>query len=1618
MESKRQFLTPRKRENDSSDVGSSKKMTPVSGSRSGSQSGSRRIYMLKILLPNGLTVMIKLLEGTELVTVKELANRVKTLLEKKISNPKKSINWDADLYFLDDFDRVYRDSIKLSRLELNKPHNFRLHDGSEPETIYENMWDLTPDTELLMELPEEYTFETALADLIDNSLQAVWTNDESERKLIRVEVSNDKISIFDTGPGMESIEKWGKMGASLHRALKTHAIGGKPPYLKPAFGMFGYGGFVASMHLGRETEVTSKTMKCKKVYMLRFKRAALVNGSDSKKNWTTYGGLRNPTEEELELSPAGSFTRVEIFEPKMRRIDIRRLQCKLKDIYFPYIQCDDLSKKGRTTRPIEFQINGEDLAEISGGEVAYTNLNSCNGPEFVLQLRFQLNHEKASTTNSPGARDEANARLRCVYLPVKEGKESIATLLESLKEDGYDCKEEFESFTHVSCRRLGRLLPDARWTWLPFMDLRHKKGDKAQVLKRSCMRVKCFIETDAGFSPTPSKTDFAHQSPFTSALKNLGSKQHSEKGVEIDIRKDGRPLTLTQLDKQYQQWLVEMHEKYDEDIDCGADEPVFILNPSNKRKLHVSNDVVRVHKVLRRKDKAWKSGMKIKILKGACAGFHNNNVYATLEYFLLEGFQGDTGGDAWIICRTIDIPEEDGCLLQSINEIPKIDLRKSVSIPINVIDSEKCVAVDDSEWSKHIKKQQQKFPSLIEILDSKQCRELGIKASLPHDAEVYAGDYSPCEIVAVVRPGNYKPGTASKRLDQKFVMKDEFEMTLTITFFGTKKSNDGINIYSGRVKPSSKGDFQGLYVFQPKWKAHPLFHKAGNYTFTFFIRDSSCEKCVVKVEVKPLDVQRWGLSKTVSNLNLTVGCSCDSISVSMFDKFENQLPFLKVPELLIEIKYSNETKFQVNTCNPAKSLDKWALIIQGLLIESSSLDNIRPTYDATMMLCQPDGTHLLDFPIKVFPGPVKSFRVQENFEKQLIPGQVIKEFTLELLDAYGNHVQEDEKVELSLNGFDWLGGSISSKVDTFGYIHLGGLIRVTAGYGRNVSLSICSNGERISKEWQIERRFLRSVSTIPESCFVGSQLENMKFEVVNMEGEVDVNFHDEDTIGQSHTLVIKSEFMDIDESVKYAFRQGRCAVRAIPVPFEEGEYSFVVAHSHYPELQLTVKVLVEQPQDMEPLNIVNLSTNEDIFPLRITDNTPIDYRSAQHYTPEINTSPLLNTCYSNVVETESCTQFQKDLENEIVEFAFSIRKHEENIELLNCQLREIESQLSQLEVCRDQTRSIHTYGSPTKNEIEARIESKTDTAAAFVLKLLKQLSSEFRRGVMGNIIGVVALLGTTPTFELSRIFAEYLGDQILGVVCKSYQDVSLLETYEANGQLNRTHALHMLARELGQSINGRYLVLCIEDIRACTVDKDLQGKLLLPDPTFPDGSTPQGFVGYAVNLIDIDVDHLNTKTDAGCGLRETLFYRLFGETQVYKTREHMKNAIPCIKDGAVSLDGGILRGNGVTSIGCLEPDIIFPVVPARNRVPSQRDMAVMRRHKELMLKRKETMDELIEKKKSLESEQKKLAKKRDKFVKYFARNQSVAASSQVSPMICLEAKPFATQGSYVQTQRL
>ncbi|PHT99162.1 Carotene epsilon-monooxygenase, chloroplastic [Capsicum chinense] len=66
----------------------------------------------------------------------------------------------------------------------------KIRDGSTEADKYENTCDLTPDTDLLKELPEEYTFETILADLIDNSLQVVWSNHADQRRLIRTDIED------------------------------------------------------------------------------------------------------------------------------------------------------------------------------------------------------------------------------------------------------------------------------------------------------------------------------------------------------------------------------------------------------------------------------------------------------------------------------------------------------------------------------------------------------------------------------------------------------------------------------------------------------------------------------------------------------------------------------------------------------------------------------------------------------------------------------------------------------------------------------------------------------------------------------------------------------------------------------------------------------------------------------------------------------------------------------------------------------------------------------------------------------------------------------------------------------------------------------------------------------------------------------------------------------------------------------------------------------------------------------------------------------------------------------------------------------------------------------------
>ncbi|KAL8049446.1 hypothetical protein ABFX02_06G021100 [Erythranthe guttata] len=1591
------------------------------------------IFKFRILLPNATTLDLKLSELRTEMSIEEFIDVVRkeyftVAKQRNSTEPKRRIiNWKyPDLHFTDGNLRKMRIKVNFRDFVHTKWNFLWLHDGSAEPELYEDMWDLTPDTDLLKELPDDYTLETALADLIDNSLQALWSNERGERRLISVELHPDRISIFDSGPGMDgaggNLVKWGKMGASLHRSARGQAIGGKPPYLMPFFGMFGYGGPVATMCLGRRAVVSSKTKSCNKVFTLHLEREALVSASSSENCWKTKGGIRDPSEDEKMSSDHGSFTKVEIFEPKMKDLDIKHFRCKLKDIYFPYIQCDEMS--GKTSRPVEFQVNGEDLAGIQGGEVATTNLHSCNGPNFTLQLHLRINQDPSSIPRQSGRVFlEANARLKCVYFPIVEGEESIKRIIDTLDEDGCGIGESFEGFSRVSIRRLGRLLPDARWALLPFMEPKQGKGEKSHMLKRCCSRVKCFIETDAGFNPTPHKTDLAQHHPYTKALKNFGNRAtENEKEVRIEIFRDGNNLAPSQLEKQYNDWISEMHDRYDEEIDGGLDEPTLVVVSSKIKKLGITSDVLRVHKKIQRKGTCWTAGQKIKVLKGACMGCHKTNVFATLEYIILEGLPGDVCGDGRLVCRPLGLPETRSCHILNKDENKIIDIRDSLVLPIRVIDSEKWIPVDDIEWEKKLETYNQKLPSAIELLSDKDCHKLEIEGGFP--TVVRAGDEPPENIVAVVRPKSFDSKGNYKRLDQKFIVRDNLDMILKVTFrVGDEYVGESDHIYSVIIPPSSHQGLHGLYVFPVKSKQPLLFQKAGFYTFSFALKEPKDVQFEQVVQVQAsAEIGTWKVlsPKQDSLYTVRVGSSFEPLCVACYDRYDNCILFSAVPKLTIKLCSPNTILAQV--CRPKVSVttDKSTIKIKEIVFRSNKLDAIRPNYEATLNVSTLDGAFSVAFPCRVLPGTPK--RITESplkLRTELRPGEIIEDLALEVLDEYGNHAKEGENISLRVDGFSFQDGSsivtekgidCIKKVDADGLVDLSNILKVSKGYGKDVFLYVISEEEVIFKlQFQTEIRELRAVQKLFKNCKAGSQLENIVFEITDTQGKVDENINDEEKHGQFHTLKIKSKSFDIDDSVRYSFRHGRCIIRSIPLPNIEGILSFSASHSRYPELNLDIEVHVQNASpknsnytrnhegvgnsvlssqsSRENLRILPISPSLNISSFTQRDSSP---ENSNKYVLPINFSPLQNPRFdrgnlrneiSDILPIEvSAPQdvansagfafiCPKELEDDLANCGMTINDHERKLEMLHFRWLHIQRNISDLQDSVDRDLCISPSMSG-KVLTQRQIESKCQTPAALICKL-DEVSFE---SSPGDILGIVALLGTVQSIELSRMLAQYIGeDKMLAVVCKNYAAAYNLET------------------TLGQYVRGGYLALCLEDIRITIREPSVDPLELMPlkMPSLPNGIIPQGFLGYAVNMINIDASYLQWRTTSGHGLRETLFYRLFGELQVYKDRECMMNARSCIQDGAVSLDGGIIRGNGLLSLGHWEPDILFPVENEAmpNTPQSSQDIRLLEAKKLELI---EISKQIDEGNKFLEREREKFLISRDRYNNYHLSRKKLA----------------------------
>ncbi|KAK8961586.1 hypothetical protein KSP40_PGU019223 [Platanthera guangdongensis] len=326
---------------------------------------------------------------------------------------------------------------------------------------------------------------------------------------------------------------------------------------------------------------------------------------------------------------------------------------------------------------------------------------------------------------------------------------------------------------------------------------------------------------------------------------------------------------------------------------------------------------------------------------------------------------------------------------------------------------------------------------------------------------------------------------------------------------------------------------------------------------------------------------------------------------------------------------------------------------------------------------------------------------------------------------------------------------------------------------------------------------------------------------------------------------------------------------------------------------------------------------------------------------------------SNMKGSASNSELFKSLiqkeQDDLQKVTQEVKHHEDNLKFLKSQVNAIDESLQDLQGELKERRSsimavevddTITFVNMEKQTLDSICQM--DGTAASIICLVKDqhgsVASTLR--CTKEVVGIVASLGKVKDVELNKVLSEYLGlETMLAIVCKTFEGVQALERYEKDGTIDKNTGLHGIAPTIGRTMKGRFHVFCLQNMRPFAgefVSDDPQKKLALINPRLPNGKLPHGFLGFAVNMINVDDMYLSYVTVRGHGLRETLFYNLFSRLQVYISRADMVKAQPFITDGAVSLDGGIIKGSGLFFLGDRnEVEIKFPVADAKPSMPKE-----------------------------------------------------------------------------------
>ncbi|KAL9163120.1 hypothetical protein ABFS82_06G020700 [Erythranthe guttata] len=414
--------------------------------------------------------------------------------------------------------------------------------------------------------------------------------------------------------------------------------------------------------------------------------------------------------------------------------------------------------------------------------------------------------------------------------------------------------------------------------------------------------------------------------------------------------------------------------------------------------------------------------------------------------------------------------------------------------------------------------------------------------------------------------------------------------------------------------------------------------------------------------------------------------------------------------------------------------------------------------------------------------------------------------------------------------------------------------------------------------------------------------------------------------------------------------------------------------------------------------------NEALSPLAINSRALVISDPSQHVGQNIPFSREDTQNGMHGQTAESIVNYSKKLQDSLKELGARLKHHEDNFKYLKTLKNKLDDSILEMQVAIGKYQGM---GFPKgENEDPTYLESEEETiqhilkyensAAALFCKMKSNPVQLSDHSFTKDVIGVVAMLGKVDDTILSSLLSDYLGlETMLAIVCKTYEGVRAMEEYSKHGSINKGLGIHALAASTGRPLDDRFLVICLENLRPYSgqlIGDDPQRRLDLLKPRLINGETPPGFLGFAVNMITIDNTNLFCNSKTGYSLRETLFYYLFSNTQVYKTRDDMLKALPCIPNGAISLDGGVIRGPGIFSMGHHREDIRvkFPIGSKPLMLPASY-FEIEGRLKETKWKKDRTSEDMQREQTLLDRVIFNYETKKREFVKFLAESSPLTA---------------------------